>query len=151
MRGVARKLGVDEIGNLISLVFHDSKVIKKSRNWYTISTSEGELQIFSSQTSPSSHGKAKWYYEFFHTISGKTFDKILRSQSKILLVEYVNKRYAVLGSQDVEWLIEYSSRNKKGSGETIDIVVKEKNGDFILVPMMTGSGKSRNIEVIGFQ
>ena len=69
----------------------------------------------------------------------------------MLVIDYMNRRYAYLSSDDIDWAIENSSRFWKNKGEVTDFVIKESKSGFYLCPTMSGTDKFRDVEVISFQ
>ena len=116
--------------------------------WIDIPVDSGNERIFFSQCKPSSASKGHWSYDFFHTISVERIGEIAANGATMVLINYVDKLFAVLDGKDIVWLCVYSARNKSNEGFVCDIVVeKNDDGDFFLRPYDRIRGERRYIEV----
>lgn len=148
MRG---ELTVEDINSLLGSIYDNSVVISDTKNWFQVLHGSEETVVYVSQCKPSAFGKANWYYEFFHSVAGPAIQKILDRRARVLLIDYMNRRYAYLAPDDVDWVIENSSRVWKNRGEVTDFVIKDSESGFYLCPTMAGTGKFRDMEVLSFQ
>ena len=91
-------------------------------------------------------------YEFFHTIKLSTVLEVLDTHGSILLIDYIRRRYCLLGPADIGWIIRFSSRNKSNEGQVVDVVIKEKLDQiYVLKPMDTHKKQERGIEIVSFK
>ena len=116
-----KRLAKDQVSKLVSRLVHPC--IPAGGNWLEVKTGPAKSRVYFSQTKPSTASKGHWTYDFFHTLSFDTMEEICREISCLVLLNYVDKTYAVLDGADLLWLARYSSRNKSNDGAVIDIVV----------------------------
>jgi len=145
------KISKDEFCSLITSWLSVNSEITPSNNWYNWFEGTEKISVYVSQCKPSAYSKGSWYYEFFHTLSSKTIDRTLSDESKIILVDYATRKYAVLDTKDIEWVYKNSSRTKKKGGLVTDVVVRLSGSQYYLEPGLAGTRMYRNIEVIKFQ
>ena len=148
---MASELTVEAIDSLLRSIYDNSVVVSETKNWFQVLHGSEETVVYVSQCKPSAFGKANWYYEFYHSIGESAIQKILDSEARLLLIDYMNRRYAYLSSDDIDWTIENSSRFWKNKGEVTDFVIKESKSGFYLCPTMSGIDKFRDVEVFSFQ
>ena len=126
----------------------DQNAALSGGNWIDIPVDSGREKIFFSQCKPSSASKGHWSYDFFHTISLERIGEIASNGATMVLINYVDKIFAVLDGEDIVWLCVYSTRNKSNSGVVCDIVIERNDhGDFFLRPYDRIRSERREIEV----
>lgn len=148
---MSEMLEMDEICSVLQEIHGNLVIESDSRNWFRVLGGAGESVVYVSQCKPSAYGRGNWYYEFFHSIGESAIQKILDSEARMLLIDYMNRRYAYLSSDDIGWAIENSSRFWKNKGEVTDFVIKESESGFYLCPTISGTDKFRDVEVFSFQ
>jgi hypothetical protein len=127
------RLSREEIEPLLSNLFLDFEIDSQTINRYWATGPSQKSLLYVSQCKPSESSKGNWTYEFFHTIKFDIVLEVLETHGSILLVDYVRKRYCLLGPADIGWIIRFSSRNKSNEGQVIDVVIKQKyEGQYFL-------------------
>lgn len=117
-------------------------------NWIEITLEKGVESIFFSQTKPSAAGKGHWKYDFFHTLSVERIGEIAANGAMLVLINYVDKVWAILDGADLVWICTYSSRRKSNEGMVCDIVIERNDsGDYLIRPYDRMKIERRNIEV----
>ena len=140
-----------ELCDLLTLWLHIDGKITPSGNWFKWIEGDKEKAVYVSQCKPSSFSKGNWYYEFFHTLTSKSMDRILENQFQIVLIDYATRRFTILDHGDVNWVYDNSSRVRKKGGLVTDFVVKVSGEQFYLEPSLAGTRMYREIEVRTFQ
>lgn len=117
-------------------------------NWIEISVPSGIERLFFSQCKPSAAGKGHWNYDFFHTISVQRMGEIAANGATMVLMNYVDKVYAVLDGEDIVWLCTFSTRRKSNEGVVCDIVIERNGaGEYLFRPYDRMKMERRKIEV----
>jgi hypothetical protein len=149
---MSSKLSKEQIIPLLADLFTDSEIENQTLNrFWTIGPPRKSL-MYVSQCKPSTSSRGNWKYEFFHTIKLSTVLEVLETHGKILLIDYIRKRYCLLGAADIGWIIRFSSRNKSNEGQVIDVVIKEKLEQvYVLRPMDTHKKEERIVKVVSFK
>ena len=150
-RSMVSMLDENEICSLLSSFFSIDCIIKSSKNWFNWDENLEIKMVYVSQCKPSSFSKGNWYYEFFHTFSSKSMEKITENSCKVILIDYATKRYAILDTDDINWVYENSSRVRKKGGAVTDFVIRGTDSEYYLEPSLAGTRLYRTIEVRGFQ
>ena len=146
-----QKVSTEEIVNLLESALPITGNIIRSSNWFRWSDGDSPKAIYVSQCKPSSYSKGNWYYEFFHTLSSKSMDKILQNHHNVVLIDYATRRFTILDHEDISWVYENSSRVRKKGGLVTDFVVRMTESEYYLEPSLAGTGLYRTIEVREFQ
>jgi hypothetical protein len=149
---MASRLSKNEIEPLLSDLFSEAEIETQTVNrFWTFGPSKKSL-LYVSQCKSSSNSRGNWTYEFFHTIKLSTVLEVLETHGNILLIDYIRKRYCLLGPADIGWIIRFSSRNKSNEGQVIDIVIKEKFDQiYVLRPMDTHKKQERSVTIVSFK
>ena len=121
-------------------------------NWIDIPVDSGHQKIFFSQCKPSSASKGHWNYDFFHTISVGRIGEIAANGATMVLINYIDKVYAVLDGEDIVWLCTFSTRRKHNQGVVCDIVIERNDdGEYLFRPYDRMKIERRKIEVQRWQ
>ena len=65
-----------------------------------------------------------------------------------MLINYVHRIYVLLDIEDLEWVVEKSTRTHTNTGKVCDFVIdRADNGDYYLRPMDRYTSARRAIEV----
>ena len=145
------KLHKAELCELLKLWLPIDGKITPSSNWFEWIEVNEQKAVYVSQCKPSSFSKGNWYYEFFHTLSSKSMDKILENQFQVVLIDYATRRFTILNHDDVNWVYDNSSRVRKKGGLVTDFVVRLSGKKYYLEPSLAGTRMYREIEVGTFQ
>jgi len=130
----------------MSVVFEKAVVSVSGKNW--VKFSDGG-KVYVSQCKPSSAGKGKWTYDFFHTIGLATLEKVATTCKEMVLVNYVDMSYVRLNLEDVSWVLENSAREKSNSGKVCDFVVNKSSGDTAdLRPLYKSNDQRLQVNVV---
>ena len=136
----------DAIRSLMSAVFEKEVVSGSGKNWVKFSDDGG--QIYVSQCKPSSAGKGKWTYDFFHTIGLTTLEKVATTCKEMVLINYVDMSYVRLNLEGLSWVMENSAREKSNSGQVCDFVVNKTAEGAVLRPLDRSSSQWLQVNVI---
>lgn len=149
---MASRLSKNEIEPLLSDLFSNAEIETQTVNRFWAFGPPKKSLLYVSQCKPSSNSRGNWIYEFFHTIKLSTVLEVLETHGNILLIDYIRKRYCLLGPADLGWIIRFSSRNKSNEGQVIDVVIKEKFDQiYVLRPMDTHKKQERDVTVVSFK
>jgi len=118
-------------------------------NWIEINLEAGKEDVFFSQTKPSAAGKGHWKYDFFHTLNVERIGEIAARGAMLVLINYVDKVWAMLDGADLIWLCTYSSRRKSNEGMVCDIVIERNDeGKYLLRPYDRMKIERRAVDVV---
>ena len=146
------RLSKDKILSLLTDLFVESEIETQTINRFSILGLPRKSLMYVSQCKPSTSSRGNWTYEFFHTIKLSTVLEVLDTHGYVLLIDYIRKRYCLLGPADIGWIIRFSSRNKSNEGQVIDVVIKEKLDQiYVLKPMDTHRKQERTVKVVSFK
>ena len=113
-------------------------------------SSGGRRMIYVSQCKPSKSSKGHWNYDFFHTLSFDLVVEIGEAFGILVLLNYVDRQFAVLTGGDLIWVAKYSSRNKSNDGMVCDLVIERgRNGEYYLRPYDRLRPERRRVEIQG--
>ncbi len=140
------RLSTNEAAQIIGRILQ-RKAEPVDRNWVCVNTTEHTYAYFS-QCKPSAAGRGKWHYDFFHTLGFETIQDIGKKAGLLVLLNYIDKTYAVLDCADLMWVVKYSSRPKSNSGLVCDFVIdRDVNGNYNLRPYARQNKERRQVEV----
>ena len=145
------KVDKSELCSLLKSWLSVEADIIPSSNWFKWSHEGKQKAVYVSQCKPSSFSKGNWYYEFFHTLSSKSMDKIIENKYEVVLIDYATRRFTILDLDDINWVYENSSRVRKKGGLVTDFVVRLSGQRYYLEPSLAGTRMYREIEVRKFQ
>ena len=149
---MASRLSKDQIMPLLMDLFEESVIETQTLNRFWAFGPPRKSLMYVSQCKPSSSSRGNWKYEFFHTIKLSTVLEVLETHGNILLIDYIRKRYCLLGAADIGWTLRFSSRNKSNEGQVVDVVIKEKLDQvYVLKPMDTHRKQEREVKVVSFK
>jgi len=141
-----KRLKKSEVAELISRIIAPAKT--DSGNWLEVDTAPAKTKVYFSQTKPSAASKGHWTYEFFHTLGFDTVEEVCRESGCMILLNYVDRTYAILDGADLLWLAMVSSRQKSNDGPVIDIVInRSEDGGYRLTSYDRVRKDSRPVEV----
>ena len=108
----------------------------------------GRRMIYVSQCKPSTSSKGHWNYDFFHTLSFDLVTEIGDDSGIVVLLDYVNRKFAVLTAGDLIWVAKFSSRNKSNEGMVCDFVIdRGRDGEYCLRPYDRMRPERRRVEI----
>ena len=143
------RLGKDKVAGVLYGIFSCEKVVSETINWHRVASDTGEMVVYVAQSKPSSYGKGNWYYEFWNSVIYTTVDRIIERGARLILFDYVNRRYCVLSGDDILWVRDNSTRDRGDRGLVTDFVVVETNsGSYYLKPYLSLTGLHRLVEVV---
>ena len=146
---MVRKYSQKECKDLVGVIFGRRHISSKGRNRYYLGDTSHEKMVYVSQSKPSKDSKGKWEYEFFHTLSVETMIEIIQSGAYLILLDYINRRHVLLKLEDILWAFQFNTRIKGEQKEwTLDIVVKELNGEFFLTSYKKKIDNKRLVKVV---
>ena len=141
-----KRLKKTEVVELVSKII--GEVDGEKGNWLKTKTQESEARIFFSQSKPSAASKGHWVYDYFHTLGFQTLEEINKESGIMILINYVDKTYAILDGGDILWLAFYSSRMKSNDGFVVDIVIDRcSEGNYRLRPYERSNKNFRLVDV----
>jgi hypothetical protein len=118
-------------------------------NWMRVAAGHEPLDVYVSQCKPSSASDGKWDYHFFHTLGFETVQDIGIRSGILVLLNYVDKSYAVLDTADLMWVIKNSSRSKSNEGIVCDFVIDlDPSGTYYLRTYDRNRTARRNVKVL---
>jgi hypothetical protein len=122
---------------------------QSSGNWISVSNPASQEDVYVSQCKSSSTSKGNWVYDFFHTLGFEVVQEICRRSGILLLLNYEERKYAILDGADLVWVVRYSSRTKSNQGPVCDFVIdRERSAIFQLRPYDRMKLERRTVEVI---
>lgn len=142
-----QRLSKSEVANVVGDIIGQS-VATTTGNWLRVESPRKELEVYFSQCKPSSASKGKWTYDFFHTLRFSTVQEIGVQSGILVLLNYLDKTYAVLDSADLMWVVKFSSRSKSNEGLVCDFVIdRDSAGNYNLRPYDRQRVERRRVEV----
>lgn len=146
-----QRLSKPEVAEVVGKILGEP-VGLTSGNWLQVQAAAKGLEVYFSQCKPSSASKGKWSYDFFHTLGFETVQDIGVRSGILVLLNYLDKTYAVLDSADLMWVAKYSSRNKSNDGVVCDFVIdRDISGSYNLRPYDRQRSDRRRVEVNEWQ
>lgn len=145
------RLSKTDVANVVSgILGKDAE--PTTGNWLSVPSSKKELEVYFSQCKPSSASKGKWNYDFFHTLGFSTLQDIGVRSGILILINYLDKTYAILDSADLMWVVKYSSRNKSNDGVVCDFVIdRDSGGNYNIRPYDRQRNERRHVEINQWQ
>jgi len=120
-----------------------------SGNWVEFDSKSSKQAIYFSQCKPSAASKGHWKYDFFHTLSFSTVQEIGERSGFLILINYVDRTYALLNTGDLLWVARNSSRTKSNEGVVCDFVIeRNNNGAYDLRPYDRQRQERHAVEVM---
>jgi hypothetical protein len=141
------RLSKEEVSEVVTKILGE-KPTPLPGNWFRASPASAEVDVYYSQCKPSAASKGKWNYDFFHTLSFETVQNIGVRSGILILMNYIDRTYAVLDSADLMWVVKFSSRNKTNDGLVCDFVIdRDVGGAYNLRPYDRQRSDRRSVEV----
>ena len=142
-----QRLSKVEVSSVVSEILGKDAALSTG-NWLRVQSSSKELDVYFSQCKPSVASKGKWNYDFFHTLGFSTIQDIGVKSGVLILLNYLDKTYAILDTADLMWVVKFSSRNKSNAGVVCDFVIdRNSSGNYTLRPYDRQRTERRSLEV----